>query len=185
MQRHTKTLLWILPTAGILLGLAGAYISIYGLYHTWHFIGNPSEKISRIIGTGSNGKLMVETESGNIYSLLFYNNARIWNKEENLEMEFDPDLGSSGEYISLPLLRKIDQLYVQEIIYSTENRGFVKFALVDGNLWMYEHIFATYGGVFLILFPFFGLIMGSIIDLIIYGIYLHQKHKKRNLEKNI
>jgi hypothetical protein len=72
--RRIKFSLWIFPFLGISGGIIYAFMFIHGLITTWHFIGKPSENISRIIGFVGGRNLFVETEAGNIYSFEYYLN---------------------------------------------------------------------------------------------------------------
>jgi hypothetical protein len=176
MQHRRKFPLWIIPVLGIIFGVIYAYMFIHGLVVTWHFVGKPSENIARIIGIVGGHNLFVETETGNIYSIKYYNYANLhdslplpieWKKEVNSNIQPDPQRTPNMKFVSYPLLFKVKQMY--EMQYPlVEGEFLVNFALSeDGSLWMWNY---GQGGMTVLtyfIFPVIGFGGGVIMALFI------------------
>ncbi len=176
MRHKRKFPLWLLPVFGIAMGVAIAFVFIHGLSVTWQFLGNPSEKISQIIGFVGGYNLFVEAESGNVYSIqcFTYMNGRKslprpieWKHEPKNSVTPDPERKPFMKFISLPLLFKVKQVYEMDYVL-VEGEHLVKFALSeDGNLWMWNYGQGGLAGLTYIIFPLIGLILGSLLALVI------------------
>ena len=64
MRPSRKISPWILPPIGFILGILYAFMIIYGVVAAWHSLGNPGEKIVRIIGMKEGSRIIVSTETG-------------------------------------------------------------------------------------------------------------------------
>lgn len=175
MRIRVKFKFWFFPILGVIFGIAYAFMFIHGLNVTWHFVGNPSENINKIIGLVGGRYLFVYTDSGKIYSLNYniYLNGRdtlsspIWWKiEDNNNLTPDPIRQPVMKFISLPLLFKVKQFY--EMAHPlVEGEELVKFALSDdGNLWIWNYGQGGMSSITYFLFPFFGVIVGSILAVL-------------------
>lgn len=176
MHLRRKLPLWISPVLGVILGVTYAYMFIHGLVVTWHFIGKPSENIVRIIGFAGGPNLYVETNSGNIYSIEYYNYLNgndflplpiKWKKEEKNYIQPYPERKPLMKFVSFPLLVKVKQLYVMQFP-EIEGEYLVKFALSeDGNLWMWNYGQGGMAVITYFIFPVMGFLGGSILALLI------------------
>jgi hypothetical protein len=156
MKTHVKINLWTLPL--LVIGLTWFYIYMVsnGLNVPWKFVGKPSEKIAKITGFNS-GKLYVETDSGEMYSLHYYHFGDSlpppdqWDKDNKYKKELDPIYESSYGYTAFkspPPLFKIKQIY-QLSFPAVESSNLTKFALSeDGNLWYWAHAGGGFEGLF-------------------------------------
>jgi hypothetical protein len=176
MQHRRRFPLWIIPVLGIIFGVIYAYMFIHGLVVTWHFVGKPSENIARIIGIVGGHNLFVETETGNFYSIEYYNYVNgndvlplpiEWKKELNSNIQPDPQRTPNMKFVSYPLLYKVKQIY--EMQYPrTEGEFLVKFALSeDGNLWMWNYGQGGMAVITYFIFPVIGFVGGGILALFI------------------
>ena len=190
MRRRIRFSFLLFPVLGIVFGIIYAFMFMHGLIVTWHFVGNPSEKITRIIGFVGGHNLFVKTESGNVYSLEYYNYVNLndflptpikWKKEEkNNLLQPDPERKSYMEFISLPLLFSVKQFYEMNFPL-VEGEFLVKFALSeDGNLWMWNYGKGGMAGLSYFFFPAMGLFFGGILALVIKaGMFLWKTIKHR------
>ncbi len=187
MHHKRKFPFWLLPILGIVIGIVIAFVFIHGLSVPWQFLGNPSEKISRIIGFVGGYNLFVETGSGNVYSFECYTymNGRKslsrpieWKHQPKNSVTPDPERKPFMKFISLPLLFKVKQVYEMEYPL-VEGEHMVKLALSeDGNLWMWNYGQGGLAGLTYIIFPATGLILGGLLALVIKaGQYLWGKIK--------
>lgn len=192
MRHPLKFSLWILPLLGFVLGLAYAYIVFNGLLATWHFVGKPDENIVRIIGIKEGRKLLVTTETGEIYSFGFYYRGKValppqlsWEKEQLDTVDPVSHSDWGADFITLPPLFQVEQLYELEYLYKVEGKGEVKFALAaDGNLWMWNHQNAGLAGLVYYFFPVMGFLVGSAVALFIKGVNW-LKGKDRFIQREI
>ena len=178
MKHPRRFSLWVLPLIGFVLGLAYAYIFFNGILATWHFVGKPDENIVRIIGIKEGRKLLVATETDKLYSFGFYYRGEValppqlsWEKEQldTVDTVSHSDLGA--DFITLPPLFQVEQLYELEYRYKVEGKGEVKFALAtDGNLWMWNHKIAGLAGLVYYFFPVMGFLVGSAVAIFIKGV---------------
>jgi len=178
MKHPPRFTLWVFPLIGFVLGLAYAYIFFNGMLATWHFIGKPDENIVELIGIKEGRKLLVATETGKIYSFGFYYRGEValpprlsWENEqiEPVDPVSHSDLGA--DFITLPPLFKIEQLYELEYQYKVEGKGRVKFALAtDGNLWIWNHKIAGLTALVYYFFPVMGFLVGSAVAIFIKGV---------------
>jgi hypothetical protein len=184
-----KFSLLLIPLLGGLFGYAWAFVFMHGLHVPWRFVGKPADKIFKIIGFVGGPNLFVETDSGDIYSLAYYNPSYgklslsfpvVWNKEENRIFEPTPTRKSYADFISLPLLFKTKQIY-EMVFPMIEGNQLVKFALSeDGNLWVWEYAVGGFSGFSYIIFPIIGVIFGSILSLLIrIGIFITGKIRSK------
>lgn len=185
MRRQKKFSLWIFPLLGIVVGIVYAYMFIHGLIVTWHFVGKPSENISRIIGFVDGNNLFVETETGNIYSLKYYNYSNgndllpipiQWKREAKADIQPDPVRKPLMKFVSLPLLFKTKQIYEMQFPL-VEGEYLVKFALAnDGNLWAWNYGQGGMAVLTYFIFPAIGFFYGGSIAIVIkVGIFLWRK----------
>lgn len=176
MKRRRRFPLWGIPILGIIFGILCAYMFIHGLVVTWHFVGKPTENIARIIGIVGGHSLFVETETGNIYSIEYYNNVNgndflplpiNWKKESVSNLQPDPQRTPRLKFVALPLFFKVKQRY--EMQYPlVEGEFLVKFALSeDGNLWMWNYGQGGMAGITYLIFPVIGFVGGGMIALLI------------------
>jgi hypothetical protein len=187
MRHIRKYSLWILPILGFVLGLVYADIFYKGIFVTWHFIGKPDENIVRIIGIRDGYKLLVATETGNLFSLGFYDREKealvpqfTWEREQLDTVDPVTRLNYGGaDFVTLPPLFQVKQLYEFEYLYRVEGKGEVKFALAtDGNLWIWNHKIAGLTGLVYYFYPVTGLFAGSGVALLIIGVnWLKRKNK--------
>jgi hypothetical protein len=188
MKRRRRFPLWSIPILGIIFGIICAYMFIHGLVVTWHFVGKPTENIARIIGIVGGHSLFVETETGDIYSIEYYNNINgndflplpiNWKKESVSNLQPDPQRTPMMKFVAYPLLFKVKQMY--EMQYPlVEGEFLVKFALSeDGNLWMWNYGQAGMAGISYFIFPVIGFVGGGIIALLIrWTILILEKVRK-------
>jgi hypothetical protein len=186
-EKFSKAILWMIPFLAAGLGFAFAYAYLYGVLETWQFVGRPDENIVRIIGIQEGGKLFVSTESGRHYSLqtaqlyfygLHYHGAVALSPKISWEKEqLEPiDLVSTRQpwypdFVTLPPLFRVNQIYELEYVYRTEGKGEVRYALTeDGNLWMWNHEISGLSGLILYFYPFFGFLVGLTVVLVIKGV---------------
>jgi hypothetical protein len=186
MKYPLKFILWILPVLGFVLGYAYAYVFFHGLLETWRFVGKPDENIARIYGIRDARKLLIATETGNIYSLEFgkiflneFNNYEgevalpphpVWEKEERDTVDPVHPLQYYGaDFFTWPPLFQVEQLYEAAYLYNFEDKGEVKFALAaDGNLWIWNHqIEGLTGAVYFFSAPVMGFLAGLFVVLIV------------------
>ena len=194
MRHLLKFRLWILPLLGFVLGYAYAYIFFNGLLATWHFVGKPDENIERIIGVKEGRKLLVATETGKLYSFGFYYRGKValpphilWEKERVDTVDTVSHLDWGADFITLPPLFQVEQLYELEYQYKVEGKGDVKFALAaDGNLWMWNHKVAGLTGLVYYFYPVTGFLVGSAVALFTKGVnWLKVKVKDRFVQREI
>ncbi len=175
MKSLLKLSLFFLPLLGLVLGYAYASLSLHGLFESWHFVGNPGEKIEQILGIREGRKLLVATESGRISSIELVLQKEVdlplhpeW-EEEQLDT-VDPvsykDWGAN--FVSRPPLFPVEQIYELEYLYKVEGAGLVKFALAEnGNIWMWNHQLAGLAGLAVYFYPVIGLFLGLIVAMIL------------------
>jgi hypothetical protein len=193
MRHPLKLILWVLPVLGFVLGYAYAYMFFHGLLETWRFVGKPDENIARIYGIRQARKLLVATETGNIYSLEFgkisfngfYYEGEValppqpaWEKEEHDTVDPAHPLQYYGaDFFTWPPLFQVAQLYEAAYLYNFEDKGEVKFALAaDGNLWMWNHqIEGLTGAVYFYFAPVMGFLAGLVVVLIVIGVNWRQR----------
>jgi hypothetical protein len=193
MRHPLKLILWVLPVLGFVLGYAYAYVFFHGLLETWRFVGKPDENIARIYGIRQARKLLVATETGNIYSLEFgkisfngfYYEGEValppqpaWEKEEHDTVDPAHPLQYYGaDFFTWPPLFQVAQLYEAAYLYNFEDKGEVKFALAaDGNLWMWNHqIEGLTGAVYFYFAPVMGFLAGLVVVLIVIGVNWRQR----------
>jgi len=176
MDHHKKFPLWVFPVLGIILGFAWAFIFMHGLVVPWQFIGKPSEPITKIIGFVGGPNLFVETESGTVYSIEYYNyiNGRDflptpikWTKVENTSLEPIPVRQGITNFISLPLVVRIKQTYEMEFPL-VEGYFLAKFVLDEnGDLWLWNYGQGGFAGITYILYPLIGALGGGFLALLI------------------
>lgn len=188
MNNRRKFPLWVFPVLGIILGFSCAYIFMHGLAVPWQFIGKPSEPITKIIGFVGGPNLYVETESGMVYSIEYYNyiNGRDflptpikWTKIENSSVEPIPIRKGIMDFVSMPLLVKIKQTYEMEFPL-VEGEFLAKFVLdEDGNLWLWNYGQGGFAGITYILYPLIGALLGGVLALLIKaGVWIWRKFRK-------
>ena len=192
MKHPLRLRFWVLPLIGFVLGLAYAYIFFNGIFATWHFVGKPDENIVRIIGINEGRKLLVATETDKLYSFGFYYRGEValppqlsWENEQidTVDKVSRSDLGA--DFITLPPLFQVEQLYELEYQYKVEGKGRVKFALAtDGNLWMWNHKIAGLTALVYYFFPVMGFLVGSAVAMFIKGVYW-LKGKDRLIQRKI
>lgn len=186
MKYIVKLSFWILPILGFLLGHAYAYIFYKGITATWHIVGKPDENIVRIIGIRDGRKLLVATETGNIYSFEFRYREEValppqikWEKEQLDTVDAVSRLNLWPDFITLQPRFQVKQLYELEYVYKVEGKGEVKFALAaDGIVWMWNHQIAGLTGMVGYFYPVTGFLVGLAIALLIKGAnWLKSKHR--------
>ena len=139
MRHPLKFILWVLPVLGFVLGYAYAYVFFHGLLETWHFVGKPDENIVRIYGIRDARKLLVATETGNIYSLEFgkisfngfyyegkslsHPNRRGKKKSMILSILLHPLQYYGADFFTWPPLFQVVQLYEAAYLYKYEGKG--------------------------------------------------------------
>jgi hypothetical protein len=116
---------------------------------------------------------------GRIYSFEFYYRGEValspqlsWEKEQNDTVDPVSHLNYYGEdFVTLPPLFRVEQLYELEYLYNVEGKGEVKFALAgDGNLLMWNHHIAGLTGLAYYFYPVTGFLVGLVVALLIKGI---------------
>jgi hypothetical protein len=187
MKKFSKAILWMIPFLAAVAGYAFAYADYYGLLETWQFVGRPDENIVRIIGIQEGGKLFVSTETGMLYSLetgqlyssgFHYHGAVVlppkiaWEKEHFEPVALvSPRQPLGPDFVTLPPLFRVNQIYELEYVYRTEGKGEVRYALAsDGNLWMWNKEISGLYGLILYFYPFFGFVVGLTVVLVIKGV---------------
>jgi hypothetical protein len=103
MRKHWKYIIWMLPLLGAILGYFWADIDFKGTFKPWRLVGSPGEKIVEILGIRDRRAVLVESEAGSIYSLLFLGGekARLerslqWEKELSASVDRPVNLHYSG-----------------------------------------------------------------------------------------
>lgn len=155
MKTRTKIIIWFSPLLLIFLEVLSLIIICSGLTVPWRFVGNPSEKIAKIIGyKNSLKKLYVTTDSGEMYSLNYdyYNQDDLkkgldfitshahWVKENEISIEPDQMYDRAcGSPKLTPLFFREKQFYRIEY-QAVEGCGETWFGLSqDGNLWVWHY----------------------------------------------
>lgn len=139
-------------------------------------MGKPSEDFVRIVGTVDENNLLVETETGDNYSVKIYpwHSGRAalptpieWKKEENTNIQPYSPRTPFTKFLTFPLLVRVKQVY--EMKYSeTELETQFKFALSEnGDLWMWNYGRGSLSGLTLIFFPAIWLVIEGFIALIV------------------
>jgi hypothetical protein len=178
MKRRLKSILWILPFLGLVVGYVYAYLFFHGLLAIWHRVGKPEENIVQILGVMDTRTLFVATETSKIYSIAFADEDEmtlsfplVWNREDLVSGEPVPSIRYYGaDFFTLPPLFEVVQLYEMEYIYKIEGKGAVKFAVdADGNLWMWKHQIAGLTGLVLYYYPIIGFVAGLFAIVVIEG----------------
>lgn len=192
MKLRTKIILWTLPILVIVVSFLYLFVIYSGLNVPWKMVGKPSENISTILGFSS-GKLFVETDSGEMYSIDYYHygysipSPDQWAKDKNYEKELDPIYGSNHvpyTYATPPQSFNVKQVYQLEFP-ATESFNVTLFVLSeDGNLWYWRN---AAGGL---QYFFYFLIIAS--EILLYGLALFiglviflTKRIKRNSKQKI
>jgi len=132
----------------------------------------------RIIGIKEGRKLLVATETGKLYSFGFYYGGEValpphlsWEKEQVDTVDTVSHSDWGADFITLPPLSQVEQLYELEYQYKVEGKGEVKFALAaDGNLWMWNHQIAGLTGLVYYFYPVMGFLVGSAVALFTKGV---------------
>jgi hypothetical protein len=140
MKTRTKIIIWAIPLLLIVLTFILIRIYITGIAVQWELVGKPSESISRLVGVNFlEGKLIVLTESDELYSLKFspfsVNVPVEWTKENNLiKFETINNYGD-GKFTAPPTPFNVKQIFI--FVYpGDENSNETRFALSDdGSLW--------------------------------------------------
>jgi hypothetical protein len=134
----------------------------------------------RILGIHDGRKVVVATVSGRIYSLVFSDQGEVYRTAPGawqIEPPAALDPVSKFEYygadfISLPPLFTVAQLYDFQYLYQWEGKGEVKFALAgDGNLWRWSHAIAGLTGIIYYYYPTIGFLIG-LAAAFLFGRYL-------------
>jgi hypothetical protein len=177
----------MMPFIGFVVGYVFAFADYYGILENWQLVGKLDDNISQIIGVEEGGKLYVSTEKGDIYSLKFgqlysygfnYHGAMTlapqisWEKEQPGTFELiSPRRPWYPDFITMPPLFRVKQLYELEYVYRIEGKGEAKYALAgDGSLWMWNHETSGLSGLILYFCPFMGFIAGITVMLLIRGV---------------
>lgn len=184
MQRRFRFTLWLLPFLGFIFGIVYVFMFVHGLTATWSLIGNPSIKISEILGDDGQTNLFVKTTSGDIYSFNYrpYFNGHnssfadrflstaptvMW-KKENIKT-FTPEVPRQPtfEFITWPVLFKVKQTY-ENAYPLVEGETLIKFSLSeDGNLWIWSYGVGELAGIMYFFYPPIGLLLGLLLIPII------------------
>jgi hypothetical protein len=186
MRKHWKYIIWVLPLLGAILGYFWADIEFKGILKTWRQAGNPSEKVVKILGIRDGRAVLVESEAGSIYSLLFWNGekARVtqplqWEKELSASVDRPGKLHYYGaDFVTLPPPFQIQQLYEHEYLYRVEGKGEVKFALDPyGNIWVWSHEIAGLTGLVYYSYPLTGFVLGlALLIILLPRVFLSVRH---------
>jgi hypothetical protein len=186
MRKHWKYIIWVLPLLGAILGYFWADIEFKGILKTWRQAGNPSEQVVKILGIRDGRAVLVESEAGSIYSLLFWNGekARVtqplqWEKELSASVDRPGKLHYYGaDFVTLSPFFRIQQLYEYEYLYRVEGKGEVKFALdPDGNIWVWSHEIAGLTGLVYFFYPLTGFVLGlALLIILLPRVFLSVRH---------
>jgi hypothetical protein len=203
MRTRTKFILWLSPLFLIALEVLCLAIICSGLALPWKFVGNPSEKIARIVGYQYvPQKIYIFTVSGEIYSLYYgwggsdsWPSPLEWVKEKDIHIQPDPDQNVNCGSSSPPLLfgEGIASIIPPVIFWPKQVYRFgfnavefcnpTWFALSDdGNLWVwdYKNGLCAYLSIVIAL-PLFPLeILAYLLALLIgLVIFLMKKRRRR------
>jgi hypothetical protein len=186
MRKHWKYIIWMLPLLGAILGFFWADIEFKGTLKIWRLIGSPGEKVVEILGIRAGRSVLVESEAGSIYSLLFWDGEKArftqplqWEKELSASVDRPMMFRYYGaDFTPLSPLFRIQQLYEHEYLYRVEGKGEVKFALDPvGNVWMWSHEIAGLTGLVYYYYPVFGFLLGLAVLLIqLSRVFLRVRH---------
>jgi hypothetical protein len=174
-----KLRLLLLPILGALLGLACAHIRYTGLLQPWQQVSSPGEPVNQIIGVRDGQKLLVETNTGAVYSLALSPQAEdllpanlSWQPETENRVDTIHLLNYYGaDFITLPPHFEVQQVYMHEFIYKVEGKGEAHFALdEDGNVWLWTHHIAGLTGVVYYFYPGVGFLAGLALAAGIWGV---------------
>ncbi len=162
-----RFLSFLFPVFGLIIGLALAQLRLHGWFNTWKKADDLPAKLSRIIDSGYNYTLSVETLTGQIISWHFDHCIISFGHDERLDgIESDPPVHAYNSYVIWPLGLPVKQYY-NIAYYGDSSRGFMRFAVLeDGSVWSWNYCHPDYGDQFLIYYPMFGFILGGIIGLI-------------------
>ena len=178
MRTFRRLIFWALPVIGMGLGYAWAYIDFHGLLKSWQLAGRPAENVARIVGIKTGPELLVESQTGRLYSLAWNFSKETalpsqisWENvaEEEVKMVAAKDWGA--DYAALPPPFPVEQLYETEYLYKVEGKGELRAALdKDGNIWVWNHQSAGLAGVVFTFYPVYGFLIGLLIALAVSGI---------------
>lgn len=178
MVQRLKLILWVLPFLGAILGYAYANVFFHGLLKPWLLVGKPGEKIVQIMGMKESRKLLVTSESGNLYSFEFTDEGEEalpfqsrWKNEEHDTVDPVSTIDWGADFVTWSPPFQVVQLYEVEYLYKVEGKGERKFALdTDGNLWIWTHRIAGLTGLVFYFYPTIGFLVGLFIILLTRGI---------------
>ena len=164
--------------SGFVLGLILAFITFNGLLSPWHLVGSPGEEIQRILGIQDGQRLIVETAAGKIYSLGFIQKGEValsptpvWKQEQQAVVDPHAQIEWGPDFIALPPLFQVEQLYEFGFPYKVEGKSEVRFVLTaDGLIWMWDHQVAGLTGLVYYFYPVIGFLAGLNAAILILGI---------------
>ena len=178
----------MIPLSGLVLGLLAAFAEISGFLTPWHKIGNPPERIERIIGNAGGYFLHVETVTGGIYSLRYtmphsnypsigYLLNPPWEKVNKGNVTPDAEQRPYSEFRPPPLLIPVKQYY--DVGYpGTEGDGLIQFAVTNaGDLWFWHYYHGGFYEFYYCIFPGIGL-LAAIIILAVNRYVFARSHKR-------
>lgn len=178
MRTFRTLVLWALPVIGMGLGYALAHIDFHGLLISWQLAGRPAENVARIVGIKTGPELLVESQTGRLYSLAWdfsvdtdLPSQNSWENvaEEEVKMVITRDWGE--DYVKLPPPFPVMQSYEMEYQYKIEGKGELRAALDgDGDIWVWNHQSAGLAGVVFFFYPAFGFLIGLLIALAVSGV---------------
>jgi hypothetical protein len=178
MKGRGKTILLLLPLLCAAWGWGWAYLEYNAIREPWRFAGQPGEKVVQLLGFQEGGRLLVETESGRLYSLPFLEWGSIpadlqirWTQPEQEAASAGgehPWGKGSDEFIVRSPPAAAQQIIGHAYLYKVEGRGEVWFALSgDGNVWMWSHQAGGFRGLEFVFLSAVGFLMGLAALLVI------------------
>lgn len=179
MRYLLKLQLLLLPVLGALLGLACAHLRYSGLLETWQQVGSPGEPVRRILGVREGVKLLVETGTGAVYSLVLAPQAEDplsaqinWQPETDNTADPVSLINYAGaDFITLQPRFEVQQVYTHEFIYKVEGKGELQFALDEsGNLWLWSHRTEGLTGLVYYFYPALGFLAGLALAAGMWGV---------------
>lgn len=176
MRYLRKYSLFIFPLLGLFLGYSLAYLEYHGLLVAWKPIENPGEPIRQILGVQGHQRLLVVTQSEQVFALEFTEqqpHSLLLPADWQAALDPAPDphreiVYYGADFTPRPSPVRVSQIYKHTYIYRFEGRGELHFVLSeDGNLWVWDHKISGLSGLIFYYYPLIGFLAGLALALLI------------------
>lgn len=182
-------LLIVLPIVGMALGYGIAYYRYHGLQVGWELAGSPGEPVVDFMGRAADWWLLVQGESGQLYTLDFMQARKVTPASEwtwapaAADTDFTARQSSYGlRFRARPPGFPVREAFQFEYIYDVEGLAQVRFALdMDGQLWIWHHQTSGLGALIFFFYPIFGLAAGMAAVWLVIGYYWRRGRWVRRL----